>query len=209
MIAGSRHCYRIIAYNVYSRSSFSPTTWMSCGCQALHPCVQNVMHGTMWRPSMCHCGFASTSRSGNRTSTSCDLNIYLSWRPKSLTCDEPLDRIDVHSAQRPETLSSLFSGTVSPDGGSQSCPESASRSRNDQLRQVYNIQRSNTLGWASTPEIAFWTKKDLQWQSHVVAMQHCSSCCTFLFSQNLLFLVTRKLLIWLHLRSQTDWSEIA
>ena len=29
-------------------------------------------------------------------------------RHKSLTCDEPLDRIDVHGAQRPKILSSLF-----------------------------------------------------------------------------------------------------
>ena len=37
-----------------------------------------------------------------------DMHIHFSWHPKSLTCDEPLDRIDVHGAQRPKTLSSLF-----------------------------------------------------------------------------------------------------
>ena len=30
------------------------------------------------------------------------------FRTQPLTCDEPLDRIDVHGAQRPKTLSSLF-----------------------------------------------------------------------------------------------------
>ena len=36
------------------------------------------------------------------------LHINVSWCHKSLTCDEPLDRIDEHGAQRPKTLSSLF-----------------------------------------------------------------------------------------------------
>ena len=32
----------------------------------------------------------------------------------SLTCDEPLDGLDVHGAQRPEMLSSLFCVDVQP-----------------------------------------------------------------------------------------------
>ena len=55
-----------------------------------------------------HCRFASTS------SHNClDLQVWcscvhLSWLHKSLTCDEPLDRTDMHGAQRPKILSSLF-----------------------------------------------------------------------------------------------------
>ena len=33
---------------------------------------------------------------------------------KSLTCDEPLDGIDVHGAQRPEILNSLFHVDIQP-----------------------------------------------------------------------------------------------
>ena len=42
------------------------------------------------------------------------MRLPLSQRHGSLTFDEPLDRIDVHCAQRPKMLSSLFYVDIQP-----------------------------------------------------------------------------------------------
>ena len=58
--------------------------------------------------------FTSTSRSSYLHLWVCWLHVCLSWRHESLTCDEPLDRIDMHGAQCPKILSSLFHVDIQP-----------------------------------------------------------------------------------------------
>ena len=74
-------------------------------------------HGAAWICCRTSCGRSHPCAScrqrtfGTTLSASQDMCIHFSWRRKSLTCDEPSDRIDVGGAQRPETLTSWWNVT--------------------------------------------------------------------------------------------------